>query len=178
VGRGEVWLSVSRRKTLAIITLETRIKAPPEVCFDLSRDLDLHVRTMQHTGEQAIAGRTTGLIELDEEVTWQARHFGVVHHHTSRITRYDRPEHFRDSMTRGRFARFEHDHLFEPDGAGTIMRDIIDFQSPLGVLGSIVDAVVLRRYLMGLIQQRNRVIQCEAERHAMAEARQQAGRRG
>ena len=82
-------------------------------CFDLSRDLDLHKASMSASGEEAVAGRTSGLIGLDEEVTWRAKHFGVMHEHSARITAYDRPRHFRDVMAKGRFKRFEHDHLFE-----------------------------------------------------------------
>jgi hypothetical protein len=68
------------------IELTTRIAAPPERCFDLARDLDLHLQTMRQSGERIVGGRTAGLIGLNEEVTWSARHFGVHHRHTSRIT--------------------------------------------------------------------------------------------
>src|SRR6185503_3739919 len=54
------------------IELCTRIEASPERCFDLSRDIDLHVRTMHASGERAVGGRTSGLIELGDSVTWRA----------------------------------------------------------------------------------------------------------
>ena len=96
------------------IKIETEIRATPGRCFDLSRDLDLHLRSLAHTAERAVAGKTSGLIGLGEEVTWRGRHFGIVHEHTSRITSFDRPRHFRDEMVRGRFKSFCHDHYFEP----------------------------------------------------------------
>jgi ligand-binding SRPBCC domain-containing protein len=104
-----------------------------------------------------------GLIGLGEEVTWRARHFGVVHHHTSRITAFDRPSHFRDSMVRGRFKTFEHDHLFQAVGGATLMRDVLLFESPLGILGRLVDRLVLAKYLTRLLEERNRFIRVEAE---------------
>jgi len=88
---------------MPVIRVETRVQAPLERCFDLARDMDLHQRSMAHTGERAIAGRTTGLIGPDEEVTWEGRHFGLLLRHTARITQYERPRHFRDSMVEGRF---------------------------------------------------------------------------
>ena len=118
---------------------------------------------MTTTGERAVAGRTSGLIGLGEEVTWRARHFGVVHEHSSRITAFDPPAHFRDIMVRGRFKSFEHDHFFEEHAAGTLMRDVIVFESPLGILGRLVDALVLERYLRKLIAHRNRTIKDAAE---------------
>ena len=66
---------------------------------------------------------------------------------TSKIVLFDRPRHFRDSMIRGAFARFDHDHTFEPHAGGTRMTDDFDFTAPLGVLGTIVDTLVLHRYL-------------------------------
>jgi ligand-binding SRPBCC domain-containing protein len=148
---------------MAHFRLVNEIKASPERCFDLSRDLDLHRRSMQHTAEEAVAGRTSGLIEFGEEVTWRARHFGVMHLHRSKITRYERPLHFRDEMVAGRFKRFEHDHLFEASAGGTRMTDVVEFRSPCGPLGALVDALVLASYMQRLLQRRNEVIKKEAE---------------
>jgi ligand-binding SRPBCC domain-containing protein len=149
---------------MARIELETRIAAPAERCFDLARSLDLHLRSMTHTGEQAVAGRTSGLIELGEQVTWRARHFGLELEHTSRITAYDRPRHFRDSMVSGHFRTFEHDHFFESQSGSTLMRDVLEFEAPLGPLGRIAEVTFLKRYLTRLLAQRNATIQHEAER--------------
>ena len=145
--------------------LETTIfiRASRERCFDLSRDLDLHQASMADSGERAIAGRTSGLIELGEEVTWEARHFGVLHQHRSKITAFNRPEHFRDVMVRGRFKAFEHDHFFGEAEGGTLMRDVLVFASPLGPLGRLVDKVIMSAYLERLIAQRNQVIKVAAE---------------
>jgi len=96
-----------------VVHVVTRIRASIERCFDLARDIDLHARSLDDTNEKAVAGVTSGLIGLDDEVTWEATHFGVRQRLTSRITAFDRPHSFRDSMVRGAFAGFDHDHLFE-----------------------------------------------------------------
>ena len=62
---------------MSFIKLETYISAPIEKVFDLARSIDLHKVSTLGTNEEAIAGRTTGLIELGETVTWQAKHFGL-----------------------------------------------------------------------------------------------------
>ena len=74
----------------------TDIEALPIDCFDLSRDLDFHQDSFVHTKESIVGGRPSGLIEWNEEVTWRAKHFGFYHQHTSRITVFDSPYHFRD----------------------------------------------------------------------------------
>jgi ligand-binding SRPBCC domain-containing protein len=145
------------------IELVTTIRASRQVCFDSARSLDLHLRSLAHTGEHIVGGRTSGLIELGEEVTWQARHFGLVHRHTARITAFDAPAHFRDSMVRGRFRVFEHDHFFTDVAGGTEMRDVLEFASPCGWLGRAVDRLVLRGYLTRLLQRRNQVVRAAAE---------------
>lgn len=43
---------------------------------DLQVSIDAHKDSMARSREQAIAGVTSGLISLGEEVTWRAWHFG------------------------------------------------------------------------------------------------------
>ena len=143
---------------MPIITIETLVQASPECCFDAARDLDLHVASMAHTAERAVAGRMTGLIERGEEVTWEARHFGVRQRFTSKITAFDRPRHFRDAMTRGAFRSFVHDHFFAPVDGGTRIRDVLEFSSPFGIIGRIVDRLILTGYLRRLLLRRNEVV--------------------
>lgn len=146
------------------IELTLRVAAPPERCFDLSRSVEVHVASTRSTGEQAVAGVTSGLLGPGDQVTWRARHLGVWQHLTSRISAYDRPRHFRDSMVRGAFRRFDHDHFFEADGqGGTVMRDVFDFSAPLGPVGAVVAHLFLTRYMRGLLAARNRMIQRLAE---------------
>lgn len=148
---------------MAMIELVTLILAPKERCFDLSRSVELHLASTSDTGERAVAGVTSGLLHAGDEVTWSARHFGVRQKLTSRITAFERPGHFRDSMVTGAFRRFDHDHFFEAKGDATEMRDVFDFESPLGLLGRIADALVLTRYLRGFLERRNEVIKRAAE---------------
>lgn len=145
------------------ISIVTQINAGISLCFDLARDIDLHTRSMEHTGESAVAGKVSGLIGKGETVTFKARHFGVNHLHTSCVTAFDPPVHFRDVMVKGSFKRFSHDHHFEELDGGTLMVDLILFQSPYGPLGRIVDRFILRNYLERLIETRNRLLKAEAE---------------
>jgi ligand-binding SRPBCC domain-containing protein len=145
------------------IELAIEIRAPIERVFDLARSIDLHVVSTEGSGERAVAGVTSGLIELGEEVTWRARHFGIWLQLTSRITAYQPPEYFRDLLARGAFRRFDHDHVFEPHNEITVMRDRFDFESPSGVLGRTADALFLSRYMKALLLKRNAVIKMVAD---------------
>ena len=62
---------------MAPIEIVTTIAAPPGRCFDLARSIDLHLESAAATSEKVVAGRTSGLIEMGEEVTWPAKRFGL-----------------------------------------------------------------------------------------------------
>jgi ligand-binding SRPBCC domain-containing protein len=148
---------------MPIITVSTDIAADPDVCFDLARSVEAHLASTHRTHEQAVAGVTSGLLGLGDQVTWRARHLGVVQELTSRITAFDRPRHFRDDMVRGAFARLVHDHYFEPTTSGTIMRDVLDYSSPFGFAGRLVEHVYLDSYLTRFIADRARALKHLAE---------------
>lgn len=76
------------------IILLTKIKAPIETVFNLSRNIDIHLLSTSHTNEKAVAGKTSGLIELNETVTWKGKHFGFYLKHSSRITEMEFPNYF------------------------------------------------------------------------------------
>jgi ligand-binding SRPBCC domain-containing protein len=145
------------------IRLSTLIYSPRERVFDLSRSIDAHVASASDTGERAIAGVTRGLIGLNDEVTWQARHFGFWLKLTVKVTAFDRPIHFRDVMVSGNFQQMTHDHFFEEKSEGTLMTDCFAFASPCGVIGRIVDALFLVRYLRTFLVRRNNVLKELAE---------------
>jgi ligand-binding SRPBCC domain-containing protein len=149
---------------VAIVEVVTTIAAPRKRCFDLARDIDLHLKSMQKSGERAVAGTTSGLIGPGEEVTWEARHFGVRQRFTSRITAFEEPSYFQDSMVRGAFSHFIHDHRFESEGGRTVMRDLLRFRSPLGPFAILFDRLVLGPYLKRLLEVRAAAIKEEAER--------------
>ena len=145
------------------IELKTEIAAPIERCFDLARNIDLHIASTDQTEEQAIAGVTTGMIGEGETVTWRGRHFGFIVTHTSRITAFALPRHFQDSMVRGLFKRFHHDHYFEVQGDGTTMADVMEFEAPCGFVGRLIERILLLKHLQLLLEKRNDCIKRVAE---------------
>ncbi|HOY15502.1 MAG TPA: SRPBCC family protein, partial [Saprospiraceae bacterium] len=131
--------------------------------FDLSRSVDLHKLSTKHTNEEAIAGVTSGLMQLNDTVTWRAKHLGVYQILTTKITQYDDPNSFTDEMVNGIFKSFKHKHLFVGDGEMTMMTDIFFYQSPLGFLGKIADVLFLKKYMTDFLIKRNEVIRKVAE---------------
>ncbi|HMJ47738.1 MAG TPA: SRPBCC family protein [Ferruginibacter sp.] len=148
---------------MPIIELETKIKSEIEICFDLSRSIDLHKLSTAKTNELAIAGRTQGLINLDEIVTWEATHFGIKQKLTSKISAYNRPFYFRDVQIKGAFKYIIHDHIFSFENDNVIMKDIFEFKTPFGFIGKMFDKIVLTKYLTKFLIIRNGIIKDYAE---------------
>lgn len=147
------------------IELHWKVRAPAPRIFDLARSVDAHVASTEGTREEAVGGKTSGLLDLGDEVTWRARHLGVVQELTTRMTRLERPHYFRDSMIRGAFHSFDHDHWFAPGADGiTACRDLFTFTAPLGPLGWIAERAFLERYMRAFLVERNRVLKELAER--------------
>ncbi len=95
---------------------QTLINAPLERCFDLARNIDLHLKSMQSSQEEVIAWRKAGLINLGETVTWKAKHFGINFIMEVKVTKMKFPEYFVDEMISGPFKKLRHQHLFKAIG--------------------------------------------------------------
>ncbi|MBD1372330.1 SRPBCC family protein [Hazenella sp. IB182357] len=139
---------------MPIIRIEENIHASIQICFDLSRNIDLHMQSTAHTKEKAVSGVTSGLINLNETVTWEAVHLGVPFSLTSKITQFVYPYYFVDEMVEGPFKRFKHEHFFVDCQSATKVIDIFDYNSPMGILGDIFDHVYLANYMRQFLSTR------------------------
>lgn len=150
---------------MAIVKLTTSIDAPIQRCFDLSRDIGVHARSMSRYKEEPVRGKgkTTGLLEFGDVVTWRAVHFGIKQKLAVKITAFAPPNYFRDTMQQGAFARFDHDHYFKCVNNQCVMIDIFDFNSPLGILGLLAENLFLTKYMKRLLEDRNKLIKTIAE---------------
>jgi len=143
---------------MPVILLETHISAPVHDCFDASRNLDLHMGSMNHTGERVVAGKKSGLAESGDRITWEAVHFGIRQQLTVEIGKMNPPYFFEDFMVKGAFANMHHAHFFDVMPDGTWMRDVFHFQAPFGIAGRIAEGLFLTRYMRNLLLTRNQFL--------------------
>lgn len=133
----------------------TWVPAPIEDVFELASSVEPQQGSMARHRARAIAGRTTGPLELGDEVTWRAWHLGIPLTLTSVITDHERPVRFTDEQRRGPFASYRHEHRFEPTADGTLLLDDLSCAAPLGPLGRVVERVLLERRVTALLEARN-----------------------
>ena len=145
------------------IRLSTLICAQRERVFDLSRSIEAHLASAAETGERTISDVATGLVELNDEVIWEAKHFGLRLKLSVRITQFERPRFFQDIMVSGNFKSMVHDHNFVEDGGRTVMQDCFRFSSPSGIVGKTFDKIFLKAYLRHFLFRRNELLKRMAE---------------
>jgi len=145
------------------IIITTKIKAPIETVFDTARNIDIHQLSAVKSNEKAIDGKTSGLIELNEAVTWSGKHFGWQLLHKSRIIQCNFPTYFVDEMEDGHFKSFKHEHFFQSEKDYTVMIDRLEYDTPFGILGVIFDKIILKKYLTNFIIHRNNILKTVAE---------------
>lgn len=148
---------------MPLIHLTTFIAAPIERVFDLSRSINLHKQSMAKFSEQVIAGKHSGLAELNDMITWKAKHLFKERILKVKITEVKRPHFFSDEALEGDFKKMKHEHYFKPIENGTIMIDQFYFESPYGILGKWFNGIYLEKYMEKLLTERNRTIRQIAE---------------
>lgn len=150
-------------RKMPTIHLTTFIAAPADRVFDLSRSIELHKQSMNNHKEEAVAGTRFGLIEKDETVTWRARHLFKNRILRSRISEMKKTDMFIDEQVEGDFKAMRHEHYFKPCDNGTIMIDLLQFESPYGLMGRMFNRVFLTGYIKSLLEKRNATIKEFAE---------------
>jgi len=136
------------------------VNAPLDRCFLLSTSVPIVQQTLQMT---PVAGKTTGLVHEYDHVLWRGWKFGLPAWHESVITRYERPAFFQDTMARGLFSNFQHDHRFEDIDGRTLMIDIVRCSMPLGPIGSLVAKRVVIPHILDTMLKRFALIKRIAE---------------
>ena len=135
---------------MCTIHLTTFIAAPIERVFDLSRSISLHKISTAHSNKEAIGGITSGLINKNETVTWKAKHLFKIRYFTTRISEMQSQNFFIDEMQKGDFKSLKHEHHFKKIDNGTIMIDILNFESPYGIIGKWFNKIYLKNLLQKL----------------------------
>jgi ligand-binding SRPBCC domain-containing protein len=127
------------------IVVETFIEAPPQLCFDLARNAEIHAESAAFSGERLVPpGKLTGTFELGDLIAFEGRHFGLRQRFVAQITSVRPPHEFTDQMVKGIFHSLRHVHEFHPADGGTLMRDVLEWSAPLGL---ITDPLFFRRHM-------------------------------
>lgn len=127
---GEVWDFISSPKNLKEIT-------PDYMGFDI-------------TSENLPEKMYPGMI-----ISYKVRPlFGIPMTWVTEITHVADKKYFVDEQRVGPYALWHHQHMIELTEKGVLMTDIISYKPPMGFLGSIANALFIRRQLEGIFAYR------------------------
>ena len=126
---------------------EQHLPRPPEEAFEFFGDArKLEAITPPRLGFRIV---TPGPIEMAAGtlLDYRLKLHGVPVGWRTRIEQWEPPRRFADVQLTGPYRMWHHSHSFEPDGEGTLMRDLVRYALPLWPLGELAHAALVRRDL-------------------------------
>ncbi|MFV9551515.1 SRPBCC family protein [Algibacter sp. PT7-4] len=149
---------------MPLIEVETHINADIQICFDLARDVGFYQKSLEHSEEIAIGGKTSGLVNLNDHVVWETNHLGFVQHLNLKITEFKAPNLFVDELVSGGFKAYKHEHIFHMSNNKTVMTDRFYYKLPFGLLGRFLNCLYVKKYMTKLLKNRNKILKDKAEK--------------
>jgi ligand-binding SRPBCC domain-containing protein len=142
---------------------ESLIRATPERVFAFHEQRDA-LRTLTPPWETSRVVRAARISEVGSEAVVETRLFRVVPvRWVARHTKYDPPRSFEDVQERGPFRRWRHRHVITPHPEGAVLRDEIEYETPLGFVGKLAEPFFVRPRLEKLFAYRHEVTRAWCE---------------
>ena len=133
------------------------IRATPERVFEFHEQADV-LALLLPPWETARVIQAARISEVGSQAIIETNVFGpfkvrwVAEH-----TLYDPPHLFEDIQVKGPFRSWRHRHIIESHRDGALLRDQIDYEPPLGVLGRAIAPLLVERRLRKLFDYRHEV---------------------
>jgi len=131
----QLWDFISSPSNLKEIT-------PPKMGFRVTNDVD---GVKMYPG-MIITYKVTPIMGI--ELTW-----------VTEITQVKEKESFVDEQRVGPYAMWHHEHKIEPITDGVLMTDIVSYQPPLGILGTLANQWFIDKSLREIFDYRSQVLQ-------------------
>lgn len=152
-----------------VVSDKIHVNAPIERCFLLSTSLELVKRSLKMRLVDSRSTKARGLVVGGDRLLWRGWVFGLPQVHETLITNYERPDFFQDSMGRGRFKRFQHDHFFTEIGGRTLLNDKVRFSLPLGWVTKPLARFVVMPHISRMLRRRLELLKRVAESEEWSE---------
>ena len=128
------WDFFSSAKNLAVIT-------PPEMGFKIMTQIE---------GKEIYEGM---LIDYTVKPL-----FGIRLHWQTEIFKVNKPDCFMDRQLKGPYKVWEHTHTFLEKDNGILMTDEVKYQIPFGIVGQMVNSLIVRRKIENIFSFREKTL--------------------
>lgn len=85
--------------------------------------------------------------------------FGIPTHWVTEITHIRDKSYFVDEQRVGPYKLWHHQHIILPQKNGVLMKDIVSYQPPFGLIGRIANALVIRKTLNEIFDFRKKALE-------------------
>ncbi|WP_437226609.1 SRPBCC family protein [Planctomicrobium sp. SH661] len=131
---------------MAIAEYETRLNCSPEALFDFLS----HLTNVPKVTDPKLGITFTSapdVIEMGSRLDFQIITFGQVVKSTHQIVQFERPRIVVEQQITGPMKSWTHTHEYTAIPEGVLMRDIVDFQLPGGLIGLLLSESKVRDHL-------------------------------
>jgi len=142
------------------LTARQYLPIQPKEAWDfLSRPENLQKITPEHMGFEILSGTDEPMYE-GQIIHYTVAPFpGIRTRWVTEITHLREGSYFVDEQRFGPYSFWHHKHFVSEAGKGTLMRDVIDYKLPLGFLGSLAQALIVRRQLTSIFEYREKTLE-------------------
>jgi ligand-binding SRPBCC domain-containing protein len=148
---------------------ESIIRATPERVFAFHEEPDA-LKLLMPPWEQARVIEPAQISRVGSRAIIETKIFGLfpvrwVAEHTA----YHPPHLFEDVQVTGPFRRWRHRHIVKPHADGAVLRDEIDYQPPLSLLGRAIAPLLIVPRLKKMFDYRHQAtrVWCEERKEAL-----------
>jgi ligand-binding SRPBCC domain-containing protein len=138
-------------------TKESVIRASPERVFSF-HELPDAIERLMPPGENARVIQKADISKVGSRAIIELKVLGIfparwIAEHTA----YDPPRLFEDVQISGPFASWRHRHIVEPHPDGALLRDEIEYEPPLWLLGRLAAPIAIEPKLKAMFDHRHMV---------------------
>jgi ligand-binding SRPBCC domain-containing protein len=144
---------------------ESIIRAAPEKVFAFHELPDAFERLVP-PWESVDVIQKADISQIGSQAIIEQKIFGIIPSRwIAEHTKYDPPRMFEDVQISGPFSSWQHRHIITPHENGAVLRDQIDFEPPLWILGRLAAPFAILPKLEKMFEYRHKVTKewCEKE---------------
>ena len=133
------------------------IQASPQCVFHFHEQADV-LQLLIPPWESARVVQPAKISEVGSQAIVETKILGpITMRWVAQHTVYDPPHTFEDIQIKGPFKSWRHRHIVEAHAGGTMLRDEIDYEAPLGLPGRLIAGIVVEKRLRRLFDYRHEV---------------------
>lgn len=152
-------IKIKKHSGIYTLTAEQALPISLSEAWDFfSSPVNLAKITPQKMGFN-ITSDSIGKMYPGQIITYQVGVFpGIKTNWVTEITQVKEAEFFIDEQRFGPYAMWHHEHVFEKNGKGVLMKDKIAYKLPMGFLGGMAHSLFVKKQLLGIFNYRTEVL--------------------